>query len=72
MGGPPRRGNRPAKQVTVTGGKDRKTVWVLDKNKEPRPVAVKTGLTDGVNTRILEGEIARGTKVIVSATTEGK
>lgn len=67
--GPPRRGNRPAKHVTVTGGKDRNTIWILGENKQPRPVPVKTGLSDGINTQILEGEITQGTKVIVSATT---
>ena len=72
MPGPPRRGNRPAKHVTVTGGKDQKTVWILDENKQPRPVPVKVGLTDGVNTQILEGQITQGTQVIVSAVTEGK
>jgi HlyD family secretion protein len=70
--GPPRRGNRPAKHVTVTGGKDQETVWILDENKRPRPVPVKVGLTDGVNTQILEGQITQGTKVIVSALTKGK
>ncbi|WP_321417011.1 efflux RND transporter periplasmic adaptor subunit [uncultured Desulfobacter sp.] len=72
MPGPPRRGNRPTKHVTITGGKDQKTIWILDENKRPRPVPVKTGLTDGVNTQILEGEITQGTEVIVSATTKGK
>ena len=70
--GPPRRGNRPAKHVTVTGGKDQETVWILDENKRPRPVPVKVGLTDGVNTQILDGQITQGTQVIVSAVTEGK
>jgi len=67
--GPPRRRNRPAKHVTVTGGKDQNTLWILNENKQPRPVPVKAGLSDGMNTQILEGEITQGTQVIISATT---
>lgn len=69
--GPPRRGNRPAKHVTITDGKDQETLWILDENKRPRPVPVKVGLSDGINTQILEGDITKGTEVIVSATTKG-
>ena len=72
MPGPPRRSDRSAKHVTITGGNDQETIWILDKNKRPRPVPVKTGLSDGINTQILEGEITRGSEVIVSATTKGK
>lgn len=72
MPGPPRRGDRSAKHVTITGGNNQDTIWILDKNKRPRPVPVKTGLSDGINTQILEGEITRGSEVIVSATTKGK
>jgi len=70
--GPPRRGGRPAKHVTITGGKDQGTIWILDENKRPSPVPVKTGLSDGIHTQILEGDITKGTDVIVSATTKGK
>ena len=69
--GPPRRGNRSVKHVTVTGGKNRDTLWILDENKQPRSVPVKAGLSDGINTQILEGDITQGTAVIVSATTRG-
>ncbi|WP_020587106.1 efflux RND transporter periplasmic adaptor subunit [Desulfobacter curvatus] len=70
--GPPRRGNRSAKHVTITGSKDQETIWILDENKRPKQLPVKTGLSDGINTQILEGDITPGTKVIVSATTQGK
>jgi len=70
--GPPRRGGRSAKQVTITDRKDRQTLWILDENKQPRSVPVKTGLTDGIHTQILEGEITKGIQVIVSATTKGR
>ena len=69
--GPPRR-NKPAKHVTVTGDKDQETLWVLDENRRPRQVPVKAGLSDGINTQILEGDITQGTEVIISASTKGK
>ena len=69
--GPPRRGGRQAKHVTIKGGKDQGTIWILDENKRPRPVPVKTGLSDGMHTQIIEGDIAKGTEVIVSTTTKG-
>ena len=38
-------------------------VWTLDEAGAPKPVAVKTGVTDGVHTEILEG-LSEGDKVI--------
>lgn len=72
MPGPPGHGNRPTKHVTITDSGGQETIWILDENKRPRPVRIKTGLTDGINTQIIEGKISRGTEVIVSATTRGK
>ena len=70
--GPPRRGSRQGKQVTITGGNDQGTLWILDADKRPRSITVKTGLTDGINTQILDGDIIKGTQVIVSANAQGK
>ncbi|WP_035238528.1 efflux RND transporter periplasmic adaptor subunit [Desulfobacter vibrioformis] len=72
MPGPSRRGGQSAKHVTITGGKNQDTLWILDENKRPKPVPVKPGLSDGIHTQILEGEITQGTEVIISATTKGK
>ena len=62
---PSRRGPRKPKQVSTTG-RAKETLWVLDSANQPRPVPVKTGLTDGVDTQILKGEIQPGTRVILS------
>lgn len=70
--GPPRGGSRQGKQVTITGGKEQGTLWILDADKGPRSITVKTGLTDGINTQIQDGDIILGTKVIVSANAQGK
>jgi len=58
----PRRPHRP-KQVREPGSR----VWVLTSNKEQpiHPVTVKTGLTDGSLTAVLEGQLEPGQKVIV-------
>ena len=63
-----RRPSRKPKQVVVTGrGEGRETLWILDRDDRPRPVPVKVGLTDGVDTEILDGRIKPGTQVILSA-----
>lgn len=66
----PRRRDRKAKEVVVTGGGNKK-IWIL-KDRHPVPVSVKTGLTDGLHTQILEGDVEPGTEVILSAITTGK
>ena len=43
-------------------------VWTMDETGNPKPVAVKTGVTDGVHTEILEG-LAEGDKVITGIMT---
>ncbi len=68
MPGPPRRMQQKPKQVTLN--KDQDSLWILDENNHPRPVTVKAGLTDGINTQILEGDIKEGTAVIISASQE--
>jgi len=41
------------------------TLWVLDESGRPAPVAVKTGMTDGIATQVLGGPLAAGQRVIV-------
>jgi HlyD family secretion protein len=43
----------------------RRLVWVLEGSGPPRPVPVRTGVTDGRSTEILEGELAPGDLVVV-------
>jgi HlyD family secretion protein len=44
--------------------KDRQRVWVID-GKYVRPVSVKTGLSDGLNTEIVEGDLTADMEVVV-------
>jgi HlyD family secretion protein len=48
------------------GGRAR-TVYVL-KNNKPEPVQVKTGITDGISTELVEGELKEGDKVVTGST----
>ena len=41
------------------------TIWIADSDTEIHPVTVRTGITDGVNTVILDGEELLGKKVVV-------
>ena len=50
------------------GGRDAKvkpTVWQPDPQGEPTTVEVKTGITDGTYTELVEGELKEGDEVIV-------
>jgi HlyD family secretion protein len=49
---------------------DQRTVWV-DRAGRPEAVSVKTGISDGSTTEIVEGELHEGDLVIVDATTSG-
>ena len=62
-GGPGGRTNRPQRPQTV---------WVPapDGKGDPKPVEVRTGITDGRNTQIVSGELKPGDKVIVGLATE--
>lgn len=42
-------------------------VWVLDENKKPKAIPVRTGLSDGMFMEIVSGEINEGEKVIVGS-----
>jgi HlyD family secretion protein len=45
---------------------DRATVWVLDGNFV-RPVGIQTGLTDGVQTEVIAGELNVGDLIVIGA-----
>ncbi len=53
-------GGAPAK---AAGDSDRRTVWVLRAGK-PVPVAIRTGITDGINSEVLEGDLSVGDRAI--------
>ena len=52
----------------ATGGR----VWVLDEAGKPKPLSVRTGLTDGTYSEVISGEIAEGTQVIIGTADSGK
>ena len=39
-------------------------IWVLGEDKLLRPIVVKLGLTDGINTQIEEGKLKEGDKIV--------
>ncbi len=43
---------------------NRATVWVLDENKNPKPVFVRLGITDGNYTEVVGGNLKEGDEVI--------
>jgi HlyD family secretion protein len=45
-----------------------RTVYVLGPNNTPQPVEIKTGITDGFETEVIEG-LKEGDKVIIGSTT---
>ena len=66
--------SKPARQLSekwnrsVSTYRRRETpgfVWVLDENKKPKAIPVRTGLSDGMFMEIVSGEIKEGEKVIV-------
>jgi HlyD family secretion protein len=48
------------------GGQDRRTVWAL-RGPKPEPVRVKTGVSDGSLTELVEGDLHEGDAVVTDA-----
>jgi HlyD family secretion protein len=42
-----------------------RTVWTQGSSGEPEPIQVQTGISDGVATEIVSGELPEGASVIV-------
>ncbi|HET9554946.1 MAG TPA: hypothetical protein VFP50_18415, partial [Anaeromyxobacteraceae bacterium] len=47
-------------------GADRRTVWVMKEGK-PSPLRIRTGISDGSSTEIVEGAVAPGAEVVTDA-----
>ena len=61
------RGRRGAK---AGGGLARpQTVYILGPDKKPRPVDIRTGITDGRFTQIVSGDLKEGDQVVVGLAT---
>jgi HlyD family secretion protein len=57
---------RPQAEIAVTAPRpeaDRRTLWVL-RDGRPRPVVVRTGVSDGSFTDVIEGELREGDALI--------
>jgi len=69
---------KSAPAVRQPGGKGSKgdvgsgKLWVLDADGKPTAIEVKTGISDGSQTELLEGELAEGREVIVGTVAAGK
>ncbi len=81
LGGPPERGGAAAEGTAPrprgprSGGSgegglgastDRRTLWIM-RGTRPEPVRVRTGLTDGTVTEILEGAVNDGDLLVIEA-----
>jgi HlyD family secretion protein len=60
---PHRRGGSGGATTTPLSGPEH-TLWIL-RDGIPEPVQVRTGLTDGARTEIVEGELANGDQVVL-------
>lgn len=49
--------------------KKQQTIYILDANKKPQPVQIRTGITDGRYTEVVEGNLKEGQDVIVGLAT---
>jgi HlyD family secretion protein len=61
-----RAGPRPA-QDSPPAADGQRTVWVLEEQNgaDPRPLSIRTGVTDGSMTEVLEGTLREGQLVVV-------
>ena len=68
--------DRPAERTDATaraGGNEKKgpSVWVLEEGK-PKRVAITPGISDGIYTEIVAGDLKEGQQVIVESSKKGK
>lgn len=61
---------QPSKPETSVGNSEQR-VWVLE-NGHPRPLKVKTGITDGKMTEIVSGELQPDMSVIIGSSSVGE
>jgi HlyD family secretion protein len=64
-------GANESPDAAVLSGRTR-TVWVLGDDKSPQPRKIKIGITDGIHTEVIEGELKEGEQVIVSQKLKGE
>lgn len=59
------------RQATVSHVGGLQVIWKLDANKQPFPVAIKTGLTDYTSTVVLEGAVHEGDAILTGEQMSG-
>jgi HlyD family secretion protein len=60
---------RPPAEIAATAPRaerDRRTVWVL-RGGQPKPISIRTGLSDGSVTEVAEGDLREGDSLITEA-----
>lgn len=57
--------NRSAGMMNRSRRGQRVAIWVQDPDKQLRPVVLRLGLSDGVNTQIDEGKLKEGDKIVI-------
>jgi HlyD family secretion protein len=63
-------GDEKALAIAQPPGKD--TVWRLGPGSEPEAIPIKTGISDGVFTEVVEGALQPGDEIIVGVVDAGK
>lgn len=75
---PPEDGDKPAAAGRSGGGTGRSRsgseggsgrLWIVGDDGKPKAIEVKTGITDGNHTELIDGELAEGQQVIVGLNT---
>jgi HlyD family secretion protein len=62
---------RPADQKMSTTEQKGPGVWIVE-NEKPKQIKVKTGISDGNNTELVQGELKEGQDVIIESIAKGK
>ncbi len=63
---------RPSEKRDMAGQKEKgRGVWILE-NKQPKRIAVNTGISDSIYTELVSGEIMEGQDLIVGSLTKPK
>lgn len=66
--GDKREDRQGGRQTTAIIQGQRRIVWTLGPDKKPQPKKIKLGITDGVNTEVVEGEVNEGDVIITGQT----
>jgi HlyD family secretion protein len=61
----------PREPAQAAGGLDQRVAWLLRAGRA-EPVRVRVGISDGVSTEVLAGDVRRGDRAIVEAETDAK